>query len=103
MKILFVFMFTLCSSLALANVTKTCEMSARGNKTTIIISAVSATKATVQMDTEEADICDLEASSQYDLLARCGDAEDATYFGVKGSSGRVFEASGKIADLKKCR
>lgn len=59
--------------------------------------------AEVSMGGELLEACALDSSASYSILVRCGEGEDATFFGVKGRSGKVYADFGKIADLKDCR
>ena len=101
MKKLSAVLFLLLSLSAFGH-SRTCEMSSRGNRAQIILTQ-NASGVLVQLAEEEPDQCILENSRNFDLLARCGSNDDSTYFGVKGSSGRVYEGSTTIAQLKKCK
>ena len=101
MKIVMSFILFLVS-LNLFAQTRSCEMSSGRNKTQIKLIS-NASGVLVQLSEEEPDLCELEESSDFELLARCGSEDDATFFGVKGSSGKVFEGSSTIALLRKCK
>lgn len=101
MKLLIIGMI-FCVSYSVFAQARSCEMSSESNKTQIKLIS-NPEGVLVQLAEEEADQCVLENSRDFDLLARCGSDEDSTYFGVKGSSGRVFEGSSTIAQLKRCK
>ncbi len=101
MKLLVLSFMLLLSLSALAQ-SRSCEMSFGGNSTRIKLVTTSS-GALVHLSEEDPDQCVVEASDSFDLLVRCGSGDDATYFGVTGTTGRVFELSGTIAQLKKCR
>jgi hypothetical protein len=77
-------------------------MHSRGNQSEIILKVLNQV-VEVSMAGEMLESCEIESSSRYSLLVRCGEGEDATYFGIKGRSGKVFADFGTIADLKNCR
>ena len=79
-----------------------CFMQSRGNETTFTMT-VETDGVLVQMGDGEPDKCVLEDNSSYTLHARCGTGDDAVFFGVKGSSGKVYASFGTVATLKNCR
>ena len=101
MKLLIMFM-VLTFSFSVYAQSQSCEMTSGVNKTQIKLIS-NPQGVLVQLAEEEPDQCVLEISRNFDLLARCGNEDEATYFGIKGSSGRVFEGSTTIAQLKRCK
>ena len=93
----------LFSSFSVFAQSRGCEMTSGGNSTAIKILATSGGMLVQLSEDEEPDQCVQETSSDFDLLVRCGSGDDATFFGVRGTSGRVYEKSGTIAQLKKCK
>lgn len=79
-----------------------CQMHSRGNETAITM-VVTGEQVSIKMGEADADECVLEVNSSYDLHARCGSGDDAVYFGVKRTSGKVYADFGTIAQLKSCR
>ena len=102
MKTLLLALSLSCCTSVWASQTKVCQMHSGGNQSEVIL-RVEAEVVEVSMAGELLEECSLAASSSYNLLIRCGEGEDATYFGVKGKSGKVYADFGKIADLKNCR
>ena len=82
--------------------TTQCVMHSRGNEATVILVA-DGSNISVQMGDAEPDQCISEANSSYSIHARCGADDDAMYFGVKGSSGKVYASFGTVATLKSCK
>ncbi len=82
---------------------RSCEMTSGGNTTQIKLLSSSAGFVVQLSEEEEPDRCVQESSSDFDLLVRCGSGEDATFFGVRGTTGRVYVASGTISQLRKCK
>jgi|GEM_PF-3110438 len=80
----------------------TCEMHSGENQTHMGM-VVNGAQVNIKMGDGDPDRCALESHSNYDLHARCGSGEDAVYFGVKRSSGKVYADFGTIAQLKNCR
>ncbi len=103
MKTHILWLTLLCSQLVWA-VPKgaTCVMHSRGNEAQIVLE-VTGDKVTVKVGEATADECQLAEDRNYDLLARCDDDEEATFFGVRRNSGRVFSGSDTVAELKNCR
>lgn len=79
-----------------------CVMSSSGNEERVSLEA-SSQGVLVTMAGEELGFCQQVSSSEFTLNVRCGVGEEATYFGVRGRTGRVYADFGKIADLKNCR
>lgn len=79
-----------------------CEMHSGGNQT-LMGMTVNGDHVSIKMGDGDPDRCALESHASYDLHARCGSGEDAVYFGVKRSSGKVYADFGTIAQLKNCR
>jgi hypothetical protein len=102
MKLLLISAMLLVSLSALAQ-SRTCEMSSGGNATKIKLLAAPNGMLVQLSDEQDPDPCVVEASHDFDLLVRCGSGEDATFFGVRGSSGRVYESAATIAQLRKCK
>ena len=102
MKTLLLALSLTCCTSVWANQSTTCQMNSGGNQSEVILN-VGADVVEVTMAGEVLEACALDSSSSYSLLVRCGEGEDATYFGVKGKNGKVFADFGKIADLKNCR
>lgn len=102
MKLFFLSTMLLTSLSALAQ-SRGCEMTSRGNATQIKLLAAPGGMLVQLSEEEEPDQCIVEASSDFDILVRCGSGDDATFFGIKGSSGRVYESTGTIAQLRKCK
>lgn len=90
-----------CASVAWAQRTE-CVMSSSGNEERVTLD-VAAQGVLVSMAGEDLGVCQQISSSEFTLTVRCGLGEEATYFGVRGRSGRVYADFGKIADLKNCR
>ena len=86
----------------------TCLMHSRGNEAQLVLT-VNGGKVSVKVGDAPADECTLAESRSYDLLARCGDgeddSEDATFFGVRRTSGRVYTESPDttVSELRNCR
>lgn len=102
MKTLLLALSLTCCTSVWANQTVSCQMQSHGNQSQLILTVMGQV-AEVSMAGELLEACVLDSSSSYSLLVRCGEGEDATYFGVKGKSGKVYADFGKIADLKNCR
>lgn len=101
MKTLLAALLMACSTSLWAQ-TVTCKMHSRGNEADLKLTTQDQ-KALVQMGTAEAEVCELEESSNYPLHIRCGTGEDAMYFAVKGSTGKVYASFGTVAQLKACK
>jgi hypothetical protein len=101
MKMLLTVLLMACSTSILA-ATVTCKMHSRGNETDMKLSTQDQ-KASVQMGTSEAEICDLEESTNFPIHVRCGTGDDAMYFAVKGTGGKVYASFGTVALLKACK
>jgi hypothetical protein len=102
MKLFLLSAMLLVSLSALAQ-SRTCEMASGGNAAQIKLLSAPNGMLVQLSDEQEPDQCVVEASDDFDLLVRCGSGEDATFFGVRGSSGRVYESAGTIAQLRKCK
>lgn len=102
MKTLLLALSLSCCTYSWASQSTTCQMHSGGNQSEVILS-IGSDAVEVSMAGELLEACVLDSSSSYTLLVRCGEGEDATYFGVKGKSGKVYADFGKIADLKNCR
>lgn len=101
MKMLLTVLLMACSTSLWAQ-TVTCKMHSRGNETDLKLTTQDQ-KALVQMGSAEAEVCELEESSNYPVHIRCGTGDDAMYFAVKGSSGKVYASFGTVAQLKACK
>lgn len=101
MKTLLLFMSLTCATAAWAQRTE-CVMSSSGNEEKVVLE-LAAQGVLVSMAEEDLGVCQQISSSEFTLTVRCGVGEEATYFGVRGRTGRVYADFGKIADLKSCR
>ncbi len=101
MKTLLTVLLMACSTSLLA-ATITCKMHSRGNETDLKLT-IQDQRASVQMGLAEADTCELEESSNYPVHIRCGTGDDAMYFAVKGTSGKVYASFRTVAQLKACK
>lgn len=79
-----------------------CQMHSRGNETAFSM-GVTGEQVVIIMGDAEPDQCVLESNSSYDLHARCGSGDDAVFFGVKRTTGKIYADFGTIAQLKNCR
>jgi hypothetical protein len=100
---LFLLSFMLLVSLSAWAQSRTCEMTSGGNATQLKLLVAPSGMLVQVSEEEEPDQCVVEASNDFDLLVRCGSGEDATFFGLRGSSGRVYGSAGTIAQLRKCK
>lgn len=91
-----------CASFSLFAQTRVCEMSSGSNKTQLKL-ILNTEGVLIQLAEEDPDQCVLENSHDFELLARCGSDDDSTYFGVSGTSGRVYEGTTTIAQLQRCK
>lgn len=101
MKTLLLFVSLTFTSIAWAQRTE-CVMSSSGNEEKVSLE-ISPQGVLVSMAGEDLGVCQQITSSEFTLTVRCGAGDEATYFGVRGRTGRVYADFGKIADLRNCR
>lgn len=79
-----------------------CKMYSRNNEAPLTIT-ITGDVAVVKMGEADPDQCVLANDASYDLHVRCGAEEDATFFGIKRRTGKIYADFGTIAQLKDCR
>jgi len=80
----------------------TCQMYSRNNEASLVIT-ISGEAASVKMGDADAEQCVLANDASYDLHVRCGGEDEATFFGIKRRTGKIYADFGTIAQLKDCR